>query len=192
MDDKTVFFLERTRKHINLVRKYGTKIYLSSRIKFAELPDIISIHDESKFSKQELEPYKELTWKYKCRNEGIPYKCSKKMERAMKKATEHHITTNKHHPECWCNRTADLINTKDRDKPPTKIIDATEMPTVYIAEMVADWCAVSEERGNSPRDLISCADAFPLFLSRPFNLMPMPMPISRPNGNCANTHTSTR
>ena len=38
-----------------------------------------------------------------------------------------------------------------RDKPPEEMIDATKMPDLDIAEMVADWCAVSEERGNTPK-----------------------------------------
>ena len=31
------------------------------------------------------------------------------------------------------------------------MIDATKMPDLDVAEMVADWCAVSEERGNHPK-----------------------------------------
>ena len=63
------------------------------------------------------------------------------------------ITSNNHHPEYWNNDVADedLLNTKDRDGIPDKIIDATDMPGDYIYEMVADWCAMSEEKGNTPK-----------------------------------------
>jgi hypothetical protein len=43
-----------------------------------------------------------------------------------------------------------VINKDNRDE--TKdLIDATKMPDVYIGECVADWCAVSEERHNTPK-----------------------------------------
>ena len=31
------------------------------------------------------------------------------------------------------------------------MVDASEMTRLDIAEMVCDWCAVSEERGNTPK-----------------------------------------
>ncbi len=46
----------------------------------------------------------------------------------------------------------DVINEEDRDEPPDDIIDATKMGDIDIIEMVADWCAMSEERGNHSKD----------------------------------------
>jgi|ERR1017187_9736593 hypothetical protein len=52
----------------------------------------------------------------------------------LKMAVHHHQTTNPHHPEYWGG--------------------IKEMPSVYIAEMAADWKARSEEFGTSLRDWI--------------------------------------
>lgn len=54
----------------------------------------------------------------------------------LKLAIHHHQTTNHHHPEYW-----------DRG--------ITSMPDVYVAEMVCDWKARSEEFGESLRDYIN-------------------------------------
>jgi len=70
----------------------------------------------------------------------------------MHEATTHHVTQNSHHPEAHSPTTDNLINKEDRDKPPSSIIDATTMPELDIAEMVADWCAMSEEKGGTPRE----------------------------------------
>ena len=32
------------------------------------------------------------------------------------------------------------------------MVDATKMPDLDLAEMIADWLAVSEERGTDPKD----------------------------------------
>lgn len=53
----------------------------------------------------------------------------------LKLAVHHHNTTNPHHPEYWSGGVA-------------------EMPDVYLAEMVCDWKARSEEFGTSLRDWI--------------------------------------
>lgn len=53
----------------------------------------------------------------------------------LKLAVHHHNTTNPHHPEYWAG-------------------GIKEMPDVYVAEMVADWKARSEEFGTSLRDWI--------------------------------------
>ena len=52
----------------------------------------------------------------------------------LKLAVQHHNRTNPHHPEYWG--------------------DIRLMPRLYIAEMVADWKARSEEFGTSLRDWI--------------------------------------
>lgn len=52
----------------------------------------------------------------------------------FKASLQQHVTTNKHHPECWGN--------------------IHEMPDIFIAEMVCDWKARSEEFGTSLYDWI--------------------------------------
>ena len=74
-------------------------------------------------------------------------------DEAINKATVHHVTNNAHHPEHWTDQKEALINKEDRDKPPKEIVDATKMPDIHIAEMVADWSAMSEELAkNTPKE----------------------------------------
>jgi hypothetical protein len=82
------------------------------------------VHDASKFHGMEFE-YLSLT------NPGTEE--DRKLK--LKLAIHHHNTTNPHHPEYWAG-------------------GIKEMPDVYIAEMVADWKARSEEFGTSLRDWI--------------------------------------
>jgi len=45
-----------------------------------------------------------------------------------------------------------LINKNNRDEPiGGKIIDATKMKDLDIAEMVADWLSMSEEKNSKPK-----------------------------------------
>jgi len=82
------------------------------------------IHDASKFHGIEFE-YLSLT------TPGVEEDKTLK----LKLAVHHHNTTNPHHPEFWAG-------------------GIKEMPDVYVAEMVADWKARSEEFGTSLRDWI--------------------------------------
>jgi hypothetical protein len=143
-------FEKRTGRHIDLVRKYCKKIAKVDG--FSGLTNRGEVHDESKFGSVELDPYIWLTWRYKCKDDGVDYRLPGGMEEKIKRATEHHILTNSHHPEFHQDRKTGLLNDVDRDKPPRQIVDATRMPDLDIAEMVADWAAMSEERGGNPRD----------------------------------------
>ena len=148
-NEKEKWFEKRTNKHIDLVKKYCKKIYDYDK-KFYELLEICENHDASKFKEPEKTPYILITWKYKCINDNEPFSCSKKEEKEMNDATEYHIKNNSHHPEYYSEQKENLINKNNRDEKPKNIIDATKMPDISIAEMVADWCAVSEERNSSP------------------------------------------
>lgn len=150
MDELKKFFEKRTEKHINLVKKYCERI----RKKFDEFSDVeFDDHDVSKYKEPEYTPYLHMTWKYKCKNSGIDYNPPKEIQDKMYKAVEHHVLHNRHHPEYWCDDKENVINKKDIDKSPKKIIDATTMDNNAIAEMVADWCAMSEEIGkNTPKE----------------------------------------
>ena len=46
-----------------------------------------------------------------------------------------------------------IINKNNRDEPIEGVmIDSTKMPDLALAEMVADWCAMSEEKHTDPID----------------------------------------
>ena len=142
-------FEKRTKRHIEIVRKYCDLIAESG--KFPEIIHRGEIHDQSKYGTIELEPYVYLAWRYKCADDGNECKLPSGMEDRIHEATMHHILNNRHHPEFHQNNKMGLLNKEDRDKPPSKIVDATNMMDGDIAEMVADWCAMSEERGGTPR-----------------------------------------
>lgn len=144
-------YLDRTDRHISLVQKYCKRI----KDRYYIFPDILrrgQDHDQSKFTPIEFEPYVLLTWRYKCKDEGMELVFSDEIEDKIRAATEHHVRSNDHHPEYWAPPRESMINPKDRDKPPEEIVDATHMSHLAIAELVADWCAMSEERGNTPRE----------------------------------------
>jgi hypothetical protein len=141
-------FKERTDHHIHLVQKYCKKLE-------EHVPGLVARgerHDASKFENEERLPYTWLTWRYKCKDAGKPCVLPKGMEERINKATEHHILSNAHHPEFHQSKRSGLLNTDDRDKPPKEMIDSTKMSKLDIGEMVADWCAMSEERGNTPKE----------------------------------------
>lgn len=143
-------FLERTRRHIKLTQKYCVR--LEERVpRLTGLAGRGLVHDASKFEEPEYDPYVWLTWRYKCKDDGVPCVLPPGMEARINAATEHHILANAHHPEAHQGRRSGLLNTADRDKPPKEMIDATAMMDLDIAEMVADWCAMGEERGNTAR-----------------------------------------
>lgn len=145
------YFYKRTKNHIDLVKKYIDKIYLLNPTKYKGLLDRKEIHDQSKYKDPELEPYIFITWKYKCEKEGKSFEIPQKIQDLNHQATFYHIKNNRHHPEFHDPNVTDKnLNKKDRDEVPQKITDGTNMSDIDIAEMVADWMAVSEERNSNP------------------------------------------
>ena len=152
-DEMRDWFEKRTNRHIKLVQKYCKLIAEYGENRFKELVEIAKDHDASKFKDPEIEPYIYVSWDYKCKDDGIDFKAPDGMDEKMNDATTHHVLKNSHHPEYHAGEDSDVINKEDRDNPVRdKIIDGTKMPDLDIAEMVADWCSVSEERGNHPKD----------------------------------------
>ena len=144
------YYYKRTARHINLVRKYCNRIY-------NEIPENFEIwlrgdnHDESKYLEPEIDPYIIITWDYKCKDDGIEFKISDSVKEQMNKATLYHIINNSHHPEYYEDPLTVSVNKDNRDSPELKkIIDAIKMPKLDILEMCADWCSMSEEKGNTP------------------------------------------
>lgn len=148
------WFEERTKRHIALVQKYCKKIFDLDPVKYKDLIERGKEHDQSKFESLEREPYIFVGWDYKCKDDGIKFDVPKDIKEKMSKATEHHVKTNEHHPEFWDPNKdkRETINREDRDKKPKEIVDATKMDDISIAEMVADWCGMSEEKGNTPKE----------------------------------------
>ncbi len=145
-NEMKTWFEKRTQKHINGVDKY-LKIYYHGDIPTITLKEK---HDASKFKEPEYSPYVIITWDYYCKKHNLPFKISEDIKERMNQATLHHIKSNRHHPEFWTERTVDLISRGDRDSAniPTIIIDS--MPEYALVEMCADWCAMSEEKDNTP------------------------------------------
>jgi len=148
-EEKEKHFEDRTRKHIALVQKAAKKI-ATANPEFKEFDEMalltqVENHDASKFEEPERTPYIELSWrKFVGNNEADPN---------VNKATLHHITTNAHHPEFHLeDKSQANISKDDRDKSDI-VIDATKMDALSLAEMIADWVAMSEElKTNTARE----------------------------------------
>lgn len=145
------FFDARTKKHIDLVKKYCKKIHDLYGEEFSGIIERGESHDESKWHEPELIPYIYITWDYKCKREKVDFEIPEEIKAKMNDASEHHVNSNAHHPE-YHSSAKGKINREDRDAVPDEIIDAIAMNRLDIAELVCDWCAMSEEKGNSPVD----------------------------------------
>jgi hypothetical protein len=140
------YFINRTMYHVKLVTN-------AADIIAAGYPELSSVakyacgHDESKFSFPELIPYVWLTWRHKCKDEGIKFDYPEGVEDDVFRATTHHIISNPHHPEY---HDSDAIgHEKDTvDRP----VEAFKMSNMDIAEMVCDWAAMSREQGSGLKD----------------------------------------
>ncbi len=147
------FYDKRTNKHIDRVRKYCKKIDELGLEEFSGIIDRGKEHDKSKLTNPEKDPYVYITWEYKCKDEGKTCNFPKELRDKMNDATKHHVSYNAHHPEYHDKSKGDeFINREDRDAIPSKMVDATKMSDLDVAEMVADWCAMSEEKGGNPED----------------------------------------
>jgi hypothetical protein len=141
------WFIKRTQNHINAVQSYCKKIEAYDPERFSGLTVQAIIHDQSKFQEPERTPYIFTTWGHRCKGLGIPYEPPEEMKGPMVDAMAHHIKNNKHHTEYWSNLTDNLVN-PDALYEMSQVIDASKMPDMYIAEMIADWFAVGKERHN--------------------------------------------
>lgn len=143
-DEQYTWFIERTNRHINLVQKYAKLIEDNFPILNGLYNQSLK-HDANKLVEPYITPYIHISWMYKMKQEGKPtYKIPNNID--DNEASESHVKTNQHHPEYWSSQT-NVINREDRDKP-QELINATNMPYMSIAEMVADWAAMSEELGE--------------------------------------------
>lgn len=120
-------FIERTKYHIALVNKYAQKLGLS-------FPQ----HDASKLN--------DLLFGY-CYFIVPQEQRTQEEEHLLDICTLIHIKNSPHHPEYWTD--TDLTGFTRVNYTPNGPIDATQMPDECICEMVCDWMAVSEEKGNT-------------------------------------------
>ena len=136
MDYRDVF-KDRVQNHIDLVNKYAEIIGHS-----------YPYHDSDKLQGELFEPYA-LSKKYGQTNDTMKGLTEEEAKR-YNDATIKHITRNPHHPEYWL-KPNDMARVAkfDRNDPPMNL-DCSRMSDAAIIEMCCDWCAMSEEFGNSP------------------------------------------
>ena len=93
---------------------------------FHSIDNLVKIHDESKFSQEEFEGYRQ--WFYPAPDEV-------KNKDRFEQAWLHHKNHNPHHWNYW------LLDTKP-----------LSMPFMYIVEMLLDWKAMSYKFNDCPVD----------------------------------------
>lgn len=131
-------FEDRTRKHIARVIAYGKKIGKD-----------YSDHDSDKLTTL-FDDYALMNKRKNLgdvSNNGTSEGLTPDEEDRLNKATEAHVKNNAHHAEHWCEENVDGF---DRFNPPMGL-HCESMPNYAIDEMMADWCAMSEEFGNTPQ-----------------------------------------
>lgn len=121
------FFTTRTENHRNRVKDNIFKI--SKKFDIDDAKKVGEEHDISKYSDEELVPYIYLTWWYKQKDNGDEYNYPSGVKKEVDEACKRHVETNRHHPESHS--------------------DVTKMTDTDIAEMVADWAAMSQEKKDS-------------------------------------------
>lgn len=127
--------------HVNNVKKaffnYGD---IMLRVLDYESPDVylelnnrIDIHDDSKWSLEEYEPYRKKFYPYQDEVKISDYE--------FNKAWLHHIHNNPHHPEYWIYYNAD-----------NKTVTIYDMDDFSIIEMLCDWIAMGMTHNNTAYD----------------------------------------
>ena len=125
--EMVAFFERRTREHIARVADC-LAIIASATEHGDELRERARCHDRSKLGPEERVPYTWLTEFHRCRRAGQPFSYPDGMEERVRAAIDHHLATNRHHPEFHA--------------------DPSEMTDVDLIEMVCDWTAMAIEFGQ--------------------------------------------
>ncbi|PHS18482.1 MAG: hypothetical protein COA78_02015 [Blastopirellula sp.] len=118
------FYEQRTKEHIARVAA-NLRLLAKVTIHSEELTRRQKIHDASKFAPEERDAYVWLTEYHRCRRSGEPFDYPPGVEQEVKRAIQHHMTTNRHHPQFHT--------------------DPNDMTEVDLIEMVCDWTAMSQE-----------------------------------------------
>ena len=122
--EMVAFFERRTQEHICRVRRC-LRVMAEATPLGAELNERALLHDQSKFGPAERTAYIWLTEFHRCRQAGEPFSYPPGMEDQVRAAVEHHVTSNRHHPEFHA--------------------DPNDMTDVDLIEMVCDWTAMAQE-----------------------------------------------
>ena len=122
--EMVAYYERRTNEHIERVRRclallagvtdYGEELALRGKV-----------HDASKFGPEERTAYIWLTEYHRCRKRGEPFEYPDGVAQQVKMAIQHHVTSNRHHPEFHA--------------------DPNDMSDVDLIEMVCDWTAMAQE-----------------------------------------------
>jgi len=141
-DEMINHFTDRTNKHMDLVQKYCKIIDGLFPNRFPGLIERGRTHDDSKFSQYELEPYIILTEKHRTKRvDNIDLELPDFVQEAMDDAWVHHYTVNDHHMNFYVPEVDGF----------TKV---EVMPDKAVAEMCADWFAMSEELDSHTLDWV--------------------------------------
>ena len=120
------FYVQRTKMHIARVTKCLSIVsQVTDFNQRGELTVRGKIHDRSKFEEKEMIPYVWLTEFHRCKLSKEPFSYPIGIEERVRKAINHHLSTNRHHPEFHAN--------------------PNEMTEIDLIEMVCDWTAMSQE-----------------------------------------------
>ncbi len=131
------FFYRRTKAHIARVAK--NLMLLAEVTPHGEaLVQRAKVHDASKFGPEERVPYIWLTEYHRCRRKGLPFAYPEGVERQVRAAIHHHVTSNRHHAEFHA--------------------DPNDMNEVDLMEMVCDWTAMAQEYGENGLSAKAWAD----------------------------------
>lgn len=131
------FFEWRTAEHIERVRKC-LALMATVAGHAEELLQRATEHDACKFGPAERLPYIWLTEAHRCRRNGEPFSYPSGMEVRVRQAVQHHVTTNRHHPEFHA--------------------DVNAMSDVDLIELVCDWTAMAQEFGERDGSARTWAD----------------------------------
>jgi hypothetical protein len=149
-DEMRSHYKGRTDRHVGCVKRNIHHLAAKCPDIADELIALGEAHDNSKWEEPEHTPYVLITWRYKCKDDGVDFEIPAEFN--DRDATFHHIKSNPHHPEYWDDDiTIDCLSAADRDTPAAPV-NATGMPRVAIADMCCDWHAMGLERGNTARE----------------------------------------
>ena len=118
------FYERRTKEHIARV---ASNLMLLAEVTgyHAELAERAKVHDASKFGPEERIPYVWLTEYHRCRRYGEQFEYPEGIEEQVRRAIDHHVTTNRHHYQFHAS--------------------PNDMTAVDMIEMVCDWTAMAQE-----------------------------------------------
>lgn len=153
--DKELFFFQRTLEHKTRVMMNVLSVVKNSSICERHNVDKVRLiksvldHDRTKLREPCLSKYIEISWYYYKKYKGETYPLDKVKSA---NATILHMVSEPHHPEYWDETfllSPNKTKISDKDKIPLEPANASRMSHEAIVEMVCDWHAMAQERGNS-------------------------------------------